>query len=268
VILAGIGRSVLTVRPTFAVYAAQARLMGADLVEVPLASDFTLPVADLLGEIAQRRGVLFLVDPAAPTGNATDPAAIERVLTAAHASGSWLAVIDEAYSEFAGSDHGDLVKRLPSAVSLHTFSKAAGLAGARIGYALTSPAVATHLRKVLLPFSVSAMQVAVGLTVLDRPDVTAARVAGVVDERRRVIAALQRLPEVEVFPSVTNFVLFKVSDPASVHRALLDSDIIVRRQDHLPGAEGCLRVSIGTPAENDAFLAAVGRAVAARRVEP
>lgn len=268
VILAALGRSVVTVRPTFAVYSAQARLLGAETIEVPLGNGFALPTAGLLAALQDRRGVLFLTDPAAPTGNAHDRADIERVLMAAHGSGAWLGVIDEAYSEFAGSDHTELVRRLPSTVSLHTFSKAAGLAGARLGYALTSPVVATHLRKVLLPFSVSALQVAIGLSVLDRPDVRAARVATAIDERTRVIAAMRRLPGVEVFPSVTNFVLFKVNDPAAVHRGLLDADVVVRRQDHLPGAEGCLRVSIGTARENDAFLEAVGAAIGAARSGP
>jgi len=265
VILGGIGHSVVTVRPNFAVYAAQGRLLGAETLEVPLAGGFALPTAGLLEALRGRRGVLFLTDPAAPTGNAHDPVAIEQVMAAAHTSGAWLGVIDEAYGEFAGSDHGELVRRLPSTVSLRTFSKAAGLAGARLGYALTSPAVATQLRKVLLPFSVSVLQVAVGLAILDRPDVSAARVADVIAERARVVAALRRLPGVEVFPSVTNFVLFRVEDPAAVHRALLDADVVIRRQDHLQGADGCLRVSIGTARENDTFLTALSAASGAER---
>ena len=261
VILAGVGRAVVTVRPNFPVYAAQARLLGAETVEVPLADGFALPTTELLTAMRGRRGTLFLTDPAAPTGNLHDPASIDRVMTAADRSGSWLGVIDEAYGEFAGSDHSELVRRLPAAVSLRTFSKAAGLAGVRLGYALTSPEVATNLRKVLLPFSVSALQVAVGLSVLERQDVSAARVAAVARERPRVMAALAQLPGVEVFPSVTNFVLFRVSDPAAVHGALLDADVVIRRQDHLQGAEGCLRVSLGTASENDAFLVAVSAAV-------
>lgn len=257
VILAGVGRSVVTVSPTFAVYAAQARLLGAETVEVPLAAGNALPTEGLVAALRGRRGALFLTDPAAPTGNAHDPLSIERVLTAAHGSGEWLGVIDEAYCEFAGSDHQELVRRLPSTLSLRTFSKAAGLAGVRLGYALTSPEVATNLRKVLLPFSVSALQVAVGLSVLERPDLRAARIAATLGERDRVVAAMRLIPGVEVFPSVTNFVLFRVNDPAAVHGALLAAGVVIRRQDHLPGAAGCLRVSIGAPGENDAFLAAL-----------
>lgn len=263
VVLSGLGRQVLTVTPTFAVYAAQARVMGAALAEVPLAGGFALPVEDLLLSMAAGHGALFLTDPAAPTGNGHDPGDVARLLRAADAHGGWLGVIDEAYSEFAEGDHTDLVRGLPSAVSLRTLSKALGLAGVRLGYALADPAVATQLRKVLLPFSVSTLQVAVGLTVLERRDVVDARVARARSERARLREALARLPGVEVFPSVTNFVLFRVADPAGVHRSLLDAGIVIRRQDHLPGADGCLRVSVGTSSENDAFLAAVSAAVGA-----
>ena len=257
VILAGVGRSVVTVRPSFSVYAEQARLLGAELEQVPLGERFSLPADDLMTAMNGRRGVLFLTDPAAPTGNAHDPAAIARVMNEAHASGRWLTVLDEAYHEYSGVDHAPLVRGLGSAVSLRTFSKAAGVAGARVGYALTHPAVAEQLRKVLLPFSVSIMQVAVALTVLERSHVTESRVARVRAERERVVAAMARLSGMEVFPSVTNFLLFRVDDPAAVHTALLSRDVVVRRQDHLPGAAGCLRVSIGESDENDAFLEAL-----------
>jgi len=256
-IAAGIGRSVLTVAPTFAVYAAQARVLGAELVEVPLGPGFSLPEAPLTRALEARSGVAFLADPAAPTGNALDPAGLARLARAAHASGRWLTVIDEAYAEFAGLDHDDLARELDSVVRLRTFSKAAGLAGARLGYALASPDVAVHLRKVLLPFCVGSVQVPAGLAGLARPALAAARLATVRAERARLAAALERLPGVAVFPSVTNFLLFRVDDPERVHSGLLERGVVVRRQDHLPGLGGCLRVTVGLPGENDAFLAAL-----------
>lgn len=257
VILAGLDRTVVSVKPSFSVYAEQARLLGAELVQVPLGERFSLPVEELSAALSGRSGVLFLTDPAAPTGNAHDPEDLESVVRAAERSGTWLTVLDEAYHEFAGANHAGLVRDVESAVSLRTFSKAAGLAGVRLGYALAQPEVATQLRKVLLPFNVSVMQVAAGLAILERPEVMAARVALAARERERVSEAMARLPGVEVYPSVTNFVLFKVDDPAAVHAGLLAAGVVVRRQDHLPGAAGCLRVSVGAPAENDAFLAAL-----------
>jgi histidinol-phosphate aminotransferase len=262
-VVAGLGRRVATVTPSFSVYGLQARLLGADLVEVPLGPGFALPTAELEGVLAQGAGVAFIAAPMAPTGNAVAAADLDRLARAA--GERWLVVVDEAYAEFAAVDHRDLARRHPHVVRLRTFSKAFGLAGARLGYALADPEVAAALRKALLPFSVSALQVAVAEAVLDAPDVVDDRVARLVAERERLVAALRARPFVETFPSVTNFVLFRVADAASVHEGLRARGVLIRRQDHLSGLEGCLRVSVGLPAEIDAFLHALD-AVAAEPV--
>jgi histidinol-phosphate aminotransferase len=263
VIAAGIGQRVLTVAPTFAVYALQAQLLGAALHEVPLPQGGGFPVDAFLSELAVGAGVAFVADPMAPTGGAVGSAALERLTEAA--GDRWLTVVDEAYGAFAGSDHRPLVHRHAGAVSLRTLSKSHGLAGVRLGYALAQPEVARELQKALLPFSVSSLQLAVVETVLEEPDFVRERVAEAVAERDRVAAALATLPGVELFPSVTNFLLFRVDDAERAFEALLTRGILVRRQDHLPGLAGCLRVSMGTPVENDAFLLALGAYVAPGR---
>ena len=253
VIVAGIGQSVLTVTPTFAVYGMQARLLAADLIEVPLeGAGFALPVDGLRAAMAGRRGIAFLPNPAAPTGNVHP----RRELTAVIERGGddWLVVLDEAYGEFAGTDHLDLVAAHPHAISLRTFSKAFGLAGVRIGYALMSPDLAADVRKGLLPFSLSSLQTAVAMAALQHPEYVEERVMQARGERERLLAGLASLPEVEPMPSRTNFVLFRVPDADAVYRGLLERDIAVRRQDHLAGLHGCLRVTAGAPAETDAFL--------------
>ncbi|HRP47923.1 MAG TPA: aminotransferase class I/II-fold pyridoxal phosphate-dependent enzyme, partial [Trueperaceae bacterium] len=163
-IVAGLGRKVITVAPTFAVYAAQARLLEARLIEVPLGADFALPSSALLSAMAGGPGVLFLANPAAPTGNLFSAAQIEELIEAG--ADQTLVVIDEAYAEFAGADLVKLVARYPNAVILRTFSKAFGLAGARVGYALAHAEVAQEVRKALLPFSVNPWQVAVASVLL------------------------------------------------------------------------------------------------------
>lgn len=265
VIAAGVGRRVLSVTPTFAVYASQARLLGTDLREVPLdPDDFGLDVPALLHEIRDGPGVLFLADPAAPTGNRHADERIEAVLDAASEYG-WLTVVDEAYAPFDGRDRADLVRGRPDRVLLRTFSKADALGGVRLGYALTHPDTATQVAKVLLPFGVSALQAAVAEVVLDDPRGVAARSARIDSarsERVRLAERLARHDAIEVYPSVTNFVLFRCADAGALHAALLDRGVLIRRQDHLPGLGGCLRVSVGTPEQNDAFLAALDAALA------
>lgn len=261
-ILSGLGRDVLCVSPTFAVYAAQGRMLGAELIELPLRSDFSLPVTDLLQAVALGSGVLFLADPAAPTGNRHAPGDVAALLRAAGERGGWLSVIDEAYCDFAPGDHLELVRRQSASVSLRTFSKAAGLAGLRLGYAMTSPEIATELRKVILPFSVGTLQVATAMAVLEHPEVMAERVATIVGERERLWRAMAGLPGVKPFPSVTNFILFEVTDPAAVHHGLLERGVVVRRQDHLPGAGGWLRVTVGSRTENEQFMGALSAVLA------
>lgn len=256
----GLTQRVLSVAPTFSVYSDQARLLGAPLTEVPLAAGFALPVEALRRELQRGPGVLFLANPAAPTGNAFAEADVRALFEAA---GTWTVVLDEAYHQFAERDLLPLVRAHPNAASLRTLSKAFGLGGVRLGYALTSPDLAREVQKLLLPFSVSALQLAVGLTVLEAPEYVAARAKEVRLERERLQRGLEALPGVEVFPSQTNFLLFRVGDAAAFFDHLLGAGVLVRRQDHLPGLAGCLRVSVGTPAENGAFLAAARAAAAA-----
>ena len=255
VIAAGLGRRVLSVTPSFSVYALQARLLAGELRQVPLGEGFALPRAALLRELADGAGVHFLAAPMAPTGN---PIADEDVRALADAgAGRWLTVIDEAYGAFAGSDFGPIAREVEGAISLRTLSKAFGLGGVRLGYALTEPALAQELQKVVLPFSVSALQAALVETILESPGYVAERIALIRAERERLLAALRARAAVHVFPSVTNFVLLRVTDVDATFAGLLEQGVLVRRQDHLPGLRGCLRVSVGTSDENDAFLAAL-----------
>ena len=252
---AGTGRQVLTVAPTFSVYPLQARLQGAELVEVPLAPDFSLPLDALLDKLAAGGGVFFLANPAAPTANLFLEDALQ-VLAAASAA-DWLFVIDEAYHQFSGTSALNLVEQYPHAISLRTLSKAFGLGGVRLGYGVMQPELAVQLQKVIMPFSVSALQLAAGEVVLANPDFVQGRVDEALGERARVMAFLKGLPGATPFTSETNFILFRVADAGAVYEELLARGILIRRQDHLPGLSGCLRVSIGAPPENDAFMVAL-----------
>lgn len=253
IIAAGLGRTVLSVKPTFSVYALQAQVLGARLVEVPLEADFGLPLAALERELGRSSGVFFLANPAAPTGNLHPRAALERLADAA--GENWLLVVDEAYQQFSGEDFSDLARHYPQVVSLRTFSKAWGLAGVRLGYALARPEVGRELQKALLPFSLSSLQVSVAEVALEHDGWLQARISETLGERKRL--ALELEPLVTLYPSSTNFLLFRVADAEATYRGLLERGVVVRRQDHLPGLGGCLRVSVGQPGENDAFLQAM-----------
>ncbi len=262
VIAAGINQTVLTLKPSFSVYAMQAELLGADLIEVALKDDFSLATNELLTQLAQHKGVFFLANPAAPTANLLEKADIEQLAEAS--KDNWIMVIDEAYHQFSNTDYSYLAKRYDHVICLRTFSKAFGLGGLRLGYGLMQEKLATQIQKTLLPFSVSIFLLISAKVILERSESIAANTKFLVAERERVFTRLAALSGVQAFPSHTNFILFRVSDAAYLYNALLKKGILIRRQDHLPKLSGCLRVSMGTQAENDAFLEATESILAAK----
>jgi histidinol-phosphate aminotransferase len=201
-----------------------------------------------------RPEVTFLCSPNNPTGM-VDPEAVVRTV-AAEAPG--LVVVDEAYGQFAPWSALSLVDAERPLVVTRTFSKTWSMAAARLGYLVGPPWLVAELDKVVLPYHLDAVKQLAGTIALSFGDEMRARVAGIVEERGRVAAALADLP-VEAWPSGANFVLFRPSarDGAEVWRALLDRSVLVRNCASWPRLGGCLRVTIGTPEEDDAFLAAL-----------
>lgn len=260
--LAALDGRVLTVKPNFALYGLDARLLGAALTELPLRDDFTLDTPALLAALraapSGRQGVLYLPRPHAPTGAMADMAELLEIVTAA--GQGWLTVIDEAYGHFTGDSALDLVRQYPNVLVLKTFSKAWGLAGLRMGYALASDDVARQLRKLVPPFAASVMQTVAVQVALANPAYMHDRVARTVAERERMTQALLTHPRWQVYPSQGNFLLIRTPDAAHAFAQLLAAGVLVRRQDSHHGLQGCIRVTVGTPEQNDAFLAAAAQA--------
>ena len=253
--IAGIGQHVLTVKPSFALYALDGRLLGAHTTEVPLRDDLTVDVAGLQTAIKTvgRPGVLYLPQPQAPTGAVVSMADVRAL---AEASREWLLVLDEAYGDFSEADCKSIAAEFPHIVVLRTLSKAWGLAGLRLGYALMSEQVARNVKKMAPPFGVSVMQCVAAEVALSHPQYMKSRAQGIIDERERVYRALDEHPTWKVFPSHANFLLIRTLDATKAFEALRLRGLLVRRQDANYGLEGCIRVTIGAPHENDAFIAA------------
>ncbi|WP_278913754.1 pyridoxal phosphate-dependent aminotransferase [Deinococcus wulumuqiensis] len=255
--LGGIGQTVLTTDPTFSVYTLEAQMLGAELVLTPLNPDFSLPVEATLEALsAHAPGVFYVTQPHAPTGHSDRPEDVRRVVEVADRLG-WVTVIDEAYYQYAGTDHRDLVRAGKNVLSLRTFSKGWGLAGVRAGYLLAHPELAGQLQKLVSAFTINFLTQAVIETALEHPEYMRERVAEGIAERQRIFEAVKDHPTCTVFPSTTNFFLLKVPDADAAYRHLLDHGIVCRRQDKLRGLEGCLRIAVGAPHENDALIAAI-----------
>ncbi len=254
----GPGRAAATFEPTYALHSHLARVTGTALVQGRRRDDLGLDLDEAAVVIGRRRpAVTFLCSPNNPTGMTDDPGAVAVVLDRVAEVGGLLCV-DEAYGQFSPHTALDLAgPDVPLAVT-RTYSKTWAMAGARLGYLIGPEWVVAELDKVALPYHLDAMTQAAGVAALDHVEEMNRRVADLVAERSRLCAGLARLP-VKVWPSGANFVLFRPAPVpgAEVWRRLVDRSVLVRDCSSWPGLEGCLRVTVGTPDENDTFLQAL-----------
>ncbi|MDW8424987.1 MAG: histidinol-phosphate transaminase [Meiothermus sp.] len=246
---------VLDTAPSFPHYAFSARISATPYQAIRLGEGFELPMEALLEALQANPAVLFLPNPHAPTARLFAEGEIRRLADQAAQTGGLL-VIDEAYHQFSGTDFASLARANPHVALLRTFSKAWGLGGIRAGYLMASPEVCNVIQNFVPPFGLPAHTAQILLAVLESPGYVQGIVQALRAERERLYQALQKHPTWTVYQSQTNFFLIRTPDAAAAYRALLQKGILVRRQDHYPGLEGCIRVSVGTPQENQRFLEA------------
>ncbi len=255
-------RVVLAPEPTFVMYRLIAAVAGMRYVGVDLRPDFSLDLEAMLAAIeAHGPAVVFLAYPNNPTGNLFDREAILRIVEAAPG----LVVVDEAYAPFAGATLMDALVGHPRLLVLRTVSKM-GLAGLRLGLLAGHPAWLAEIDKTRLPYNVGALNQASGTFALRHRDAFEAQTQRIREDREALHAALAALPGVEAFPSKANFVLFRVPRGLGrvVHAGLLTRGVLVKCLDgQHPLLADCLRVTVGTPEENEAFLEALRAALAA-----
>lgn len=255
---AGPGRKVLTFEPTYALHAHIARITGATPISGDRDDNFRLDLDSALTLITDERpSVTFLCSPNNPTGIVESESTVRSVLDAVDSVGGLL-VVDEAYGQFAPWSAATLLgDDIPLVVS-RTYSKTWAMAAARLGYLLGPGWLIEELDKVVLPYHLDSLKQASGLAALDFLADMEARVASVVEERGRIEAGLVDLGA-EVWPSGANFILFRPpgGDGDAVWQGLLDHSVLVRNTAGWDRLDGCLRVTVGLPHENDRFLAAL-----------
>ena len=268
---AGPGRTVVVFEPTYQLHRHIARISGATVVAGERRDDFTLDPEHVASVLARTDpAVTFLCSPNNPTGVVESPELLDLVLT----ESTGLVVVDEAYAEFSSWSALDRVGDEGRLVVVRTFSKTWSMAAARLGYAVAPTWVVEQLHKVVLPYHLDAAKQLAGTLAVRHVADMERRVSTLVEERGRLAAALGELSAagVEAFPSGANFVLvrFHRHDAHEIWQRLLDAGVLVRDCSGWPRLDGCLRVTIGLPAENDRFLAALRAAVETpeRRVTP
>ena len=249
------GDTVVLPAPTFTLYALMGRVAGADIRTVHLAGDLSFDVDRLEDESAHPDiRLVVLCSPNNPTGSMITPEDTARIAAAT----SGLVVVDEAYFEFGGVSCIELLDRHPNLVITRTFSKALGAAGLRLGYLVADPAVAREIEKVKLPYNVNIISLMAAKKLIAQEALIAERVSLIRSERQRVFEGLRDLPGIQPYPSHANFVLFEVERPvAEIFHGFIDRGVLIRDVSRYPMLERGMRVTIGLPEENDAFLAAL-----------
>ncbi len=243
----------VSIAPTYGMYRVAADINDVEMREVPLGADFSLPTDALLAAADERTRLLWLCSPNNPTGNAFPAAGIERLLR----EFDGMVVLDEAYIDFAAGP-GFLARlgEFGNLIVLQTLSKAWGMAGLRLGLAFASEAVAGLFARVKYPYNINSLAqqaVAERLTEDISPQVAEIRA-----ERDRLAPQLAACPAIErVYPSDANFILVRTPDPDRMYDALISAGVIVRNRSRIPGCEGCLRITVGTPAENARMIETV-----------
>lgn len=248
------GASALAPVPGFVMYDVSARLQGLRSISVPLRPDFELDESAMLAAMQQHQpAIVYIAYPNNPTANLFDDAIIERVIEAAPG----LVVIDEAYQPFASRSYIDRVARHGHVLIMRTLSKF-GLAGVRLGYLMGPKALIAEIDKVRPPYNVSVLNCETAMFALEHADEFDRQAAVLRSERSRLTSALHALPGVHPYPSEANMILTRVNDAAAVFGALKNRGVLVKNVSNLhPLLADCLRLTVGTPEENDVLLSAL-----------
>lgn len=251
----GPGRAAAVFEPTYALHSHIARITATTVATGGRAADFSLDLDDVKRVVNDSAAeITFVCSPNNPTGGAESRATIEHVLQLAPG----LLVVDEAYGQFAPWSAIELVDDDVPLVVIRTFSKTWSMAAARLGYLVGPAPIVASLQQRALPYHLDAMKQVAGTLALGYRTEMQARVASVVEERGRLFAGLATLP-VRVWPSDANFILFQPERTAAtaVWHALVERSILVRDCSSWSHLDNCLRVTVGTPDENTAFLDAL-----------
>lgn len=245
---------IATFSPTYGMYDVSANIHNVGIVKVPLDANFDIVNTDISPILSDDKiKILFLCSPNNPTGNDLNSEKMMELIE----SFNGIVCVDEAYIEFSEQDSmAKWIEKYDNLVVARTMSKARGLAGARVGYAFTNEKIIELLNKVKPPYNISALNQNEAIRILENKDRFEQQRNTILNERSRLIEQLGTLSSVEqIYPTASNFILIKVKDADNLYAALLERNIIVRnRSKQIPNT---LRISVGTPQENQQLLKAI-----------
>lgn len=245
---------ILYPQPSFSMYKIYAKAAESQPIPFDLDENFNLNVDKFISK-AQSENVSLAVicNPNNPTGNVLSNADIEKIAQSVNCA----FLVDEAYIEFHGISAVNLVKKYPNLIVARTFSKAYGLAGARVGYMIANAEVTKMIEKTYMPYHMNSLSLATADIVYQMRDEFVPRIQMIVAERKRMTEQLQTLKNIKVYPSATNFILIRYDKADLLNKYLESFDIGVRYFVNNQQLENCLRISMGTRQENDEWFNAI-----------
>jgi histidinol-phosphate aminotransferase len=247
--------NIVSIKPTYGMYKVCANINNVAFREVLLTKDFRLDAEAVLKEVDKNTKIIFLCSPNNPTGNSFVREKILHILN----NFDGIVVLDEAYIDFSEQESflGQL-QNYPNLVVLQTFSKAWGMAGLRLGMAFASNQIIDVLNKIKYPYNINVLTQQQASRQIDLIDDKNVKVYSIFSQRKVMVAELKKIDGVlEVFPSDANFLLIKVNDARKMYNYFLEKEIIVRDRSKVKLCEGCLRITVGTPSENQIFIDAL-----------
>jgi histidinol-phosphate aminotransferase len=244
----------LTFTPTYGMYEVSAAINDVQLIKIPLSDDFQIENKSVLPELKDPAlKLIFICSPNNPTGNTMIESEMESIIS----DFNGIVVIDEAYIDFSDKrSFKTMINRYNNLIVMQTFSKAMGLAAARVGMAFMDPSTVLYFNKMKPPYNISTLNQEAALKSLEHIDLLKNRINRIKKERERLANALEKLSIIEkVFPSDSNFLLVKTRNADLIYSELIDNKIIVRNRNKI--VPGCIRITVGTERENNKLLTAL-----------
>ncbi|MBI4647744.1 MAG: histidinol-phosphate transaminase [Bacteroidia bacterium] len=245
--------------PTYGVYEVAAKINDINVIEIPLNNDFQLDNKQVLSKISSFTKIIFICSPNNPTGNVIDREAILELTEAVDA----LIVVDEAYCEFTPKPSliNDL-KQYNNLVVLRTFSKVYAMAGIRLGYIFADKLIIEYLQKIKYPYNISVLNTNAVLNAIEKRETIRPYADEIILQRDWLINELQKIKGViKVYPTDSNFILFKIENAGMVFKKLVDKGVIIRNRSDINGLDNCLRLSTGTERQNKYFIKCLRKVV-------
>jgi len=252
--------NILITPPTYGMYKVCAKVNDVQIISVPLTPDFDLNVPKMLEGVTDKTKLLFICSPGNPTCKAIPLLEIEKIASDREKY-SGLVVVDEAYIDFAGKDASavSLIKKYPNIVVLQTLSKAYGLAGIRCGFCIGPPDIIQLMNNVKAPYNVNSLTSEVAINAMNSMETLNKNIQCILEERKKVRTELEQLTNivVKVYPSDSNFLLFRIKDDlkaVDLYKQMAEYGVVTRFRGNEMHCDQCIRVTIGTPNENEKFL--------------